>query len=87
MEEASKMNGDTTTIWTDGSKLENGRVGAGIAWFEGGEEKKRKIEVARRDTRTAGQRREGGQAAYNGRYRSFAGGGLEKWWFWAGRGP
>ena len=76
MEEASKMNGDTTTIWTDGSKLENG---AGIAWFEGGEEKKRKIEVTRRDTRTAGQRREGGQAAlYNGRYRSFAGGGLEK---------
>ena len=66
------MSEDTDTIWTDGSRLEDGRVGAGIVWFEKGEETKGKIVVARRDGRTAGHRREGGQATYQGRYRSVA---------------
>ena len=69
VDEARKMSGDMDTIWTDGSRLENGRVGAGIAWFEKGEETTGRIEVARRDIRTAGQRREGGRT-YHGRCRS-----------------
>jgi hypothetical protein len=36
-EEARAMGEDTDTIWTDGSRLDDGRVGVGIAWFEGQE--------------------------------------------------
>ena len=70
MEEANKTSKDTDTIWTDGSRLEEGKVGAGIAWFDKGDDKKGKIEVTRRDNRTAGQRREGGRVTYHGKYRS-----------------
>ena len=55
----------------DGSRLEDGRVGVGMAWFEEGEENRvGKIEVKRRTDRVAGQRREGRQETYLGRYRS-----------------
>ena len=64
------MSGDINTIWTDGSRLENGKVGAGMAWFEEGDETKGKIDVARRDIRTAGSRRERGLVTYHGRFRS-----------------
>lgn len=36
VDEARKMSEDTSTVWTDGSRLENGKVGAGIAWLEEG---------------------------------------------------
>ena len=59
-EEARAMEEDTDTIWTDGSRLEDGRVGVGIAWIESRrEESKGQILTTRRDYRTAGQRREG----------------------------
>ena len=53
------MSRDTDTIWTDGSRLEDGRVGAGVAWFEdnGGDRSEQTV-TKRRDYRTAGQRRE-----------------------------
>ena len=47
------MSEDTDTIWTDGSRLEDGRVGAGIAWFE--REKRRKGKLWSREG-TAGRR-------------------------------
>lgn len=50
MDEASGMSEDTDTIWTEGSKLEDGRVGAGIAWFDKGEDKKGKIKVIKGTT-------------------------------------
>ena len=34
MEEAIKKELDPNTIWTDGSRLDNGTVGAGVAWYE-----------------------------------------------------
>ena len=40
-----------------------------MTWFEQGEEEG-KIEVKRRDNRTAGQRKEGRQETYQGRYRT-----------------
>lgn len=39
VEEAKKMSEDMDTIWTDGSRLEEGKVGAGIAWFDKGDDK------------------------------------------------
>ena len=58
------MEEDTNTIWTDGSRLDDGRVGVGVAWFEdrGGDMSERTI-IKRRDYRTAGQRR-GRQGTY-----------------------
>ena len=58
--EARAMGEDTNTIWTDGSRLEDGRVGAGVAWYEGeGEDSGMQLVTARRDYRTAGRRRKG----------------------------
>ena len=34
LEEASRKEQDPDTIWIDGSKLENGGIGAGVAWYE-----------------------------------------------------
>ena len=58
-DEARAMGKDTDTIWTDGSRLDDGRVGVGIAWLEGRNEgSEGRIVTTRRDYRTAGQRRE-----------------------------
>ena len=59
-EEATTMEGDVNTIWTDGSRLEDGKVGAGVAWYEEeGKNSGRQLISKRRDYRTAGKRREG----------------------------
>ena len=71
MTEANIRNRDLNTIWTDGSRLEDGRVGAGMAWYEKGDrDEEGNIEIRRRDNRTAGQRKEGKQETYLGRHRS-----------------
>ena len=71
MTEAEAMRNDVDTIWTDGSRLEDGRVGVGMAWYEkGDEEEGGKVEVMRRDNRIAGQRKEGKQKTYVGQHRS-----------------
>ena len=58
--EARAMGEDTNTIWTDGSRLDDGRVGAGVAWYENQEEGSERRQVTtRRDYRTAGRRRDG----------------------------
>ena len=58
-EEARSMEGDIDTIWTDGSRLDDGRVGAGVAWFEDHrKDTGEKIVTTRRDYRTAGQTRQ-----------------------------
>ena len=69
-EEARTMNGNVNTVWTDGSRLEDGRVGAGVAWYEDDrKDSGRRLVVARRDFRTGGKRREG-QGGYLGKRRS-----------------
>ena len=73
-EEARAMEKDDNTIWTDGSRLEDGRVGAGVAWYEKERERgegtgEGKIIIKRRDYRTGGDRRKG-QAGYLGESRS-----------------
>ena len=73
--EANDMEEDTCTIWTDGSRLEGGEVGVGMAWFEGTkEDTNERTETTRRDYRTAGQRREGGGETYLGRRRTMRSG-------------
>ena len=61
--EANDMEKDANTIWTDGSRLEDGRVGVGMAWLEDPgddtNDTSERTEIARRDYRAAGQRREG----------------------------
>ena len=83
MEEAKDMEEDTNTIWTDGSRPEDGRVGVGMAWFEDpGDDTSdtgKKADIARRDYRTAGQRREGKSATYLGRLRTIRRGGGKGW--------
>ena len=71
MIEANAMKENVDTVWTDGSRLENGRVGVGMAWYEkGDEEGTGSIMIRRRDSRRAGQRREGKQKTYPGEHRS-----------------
>lgn len=71
MARAEAMMKDTDTIWTGGSRLEDGRVGVGMAWYEKGDEKEGgNIEITRRDSRKAGQRRHGRQRTYIERHRS-----------------
>lgn len=55
-EDARAMGENTDTIWTNGSRLEDGRVGVGIAWMEGqGEDDDMRMMTKRRDFRTAGE--------------------------------
>ena len=63
-EDARAVGEDTDTIWTDGSRLGDGRVGVGMTWFEDsrGEAEERTL-TERRDYRTAGQKRSG-QSGY-----------------------
>ena len=71
-EEARTMVGDANTIWTDGSRLEDGRVGIGVAWYEHkkeGEVSEERLITKRRNYRTGGKRREG-HAGYLGGSRS-----------------
>ena len=69
-EEAEAMGKDMNTIWTDGSRQRDGRVGVGIAWLEGPrEESGRRLVTKRRDFRTAGQRKDG-RGGYLGVERS-----------------
>ena len=82
VDEARKMSGDMDTIWTDGSRLENGRVGAGIAWFEKGEED-RGCEKGHQDGRAKAGR--GSYVPWKMQVPSEGGGRLEKQWFWVGR--
>ena len=59
-EEEARAMGEDITIWTDGSRLEDGRVGAGVAWYENqGEDSGRKLVTIRRNCRTAGERGDG----------------------------
>ena len=59
-EDAMAMERDTDTIWTDGSRLEDGKVGVGVAWFEEPDgDTSERTTTRRRDYRTAGQRRNG----------------------------
>ena len=80
---ANDMETDTGTIWTDGSKLEDGRVGVGMAWFEdpedGTNDTNEKTEIARRDYRTAGQRREGRSETYLGGLCTIRRNGGRRW--------
>ena len=57
MAEAGAREEDVCTIWTDGSRLDDERVGVGVAWFEGlAGDMSERIAIKRRDYRTAGQR-------------------------------
>ena len=49
------------------SRLENGRVGAGVAWYEEVTDDEGRVFVDRRGCRTAGQRRETGHITYLGK--------------------
>ena len=79
-EEARTMGMDADTIWTDGSRLQDGRVGAGVAWYEKAWYEKRddvdrdtatmeRVVIKRRNYRARGKRREG-HAGYLGGSRS-----------------
>ena len=58
------MEEDTDAIWTDGSRLDDGRVGVGVAWFENtGEDVSERTVIKRRDFRTVELRR-GKQKGY-----------------------
>lgn len=72
MEIGNRMEGDLDTIWTDGSKLEKGGVGAGVAWYEevtsSGQQEK--VVFNRRGFGTAGRRREHTRVTHQDRHRS-----------------
>ena len=72
IKEATEKEKGPNTIWADGSRLDDRRVGVGVAWYEKvtEEEEGKRIFFSRRDFRTAGQRRETSRGTYNGRYRS-----------------
>lgn len=55
--QAMEKERDPYTIWTDGSRLDDGRVGAGVAWYEEVAEVRERVFIGRRDFRTAGQRK------------------------------
>lgn len=70
-EEATRKEKDPDTIWTDRSRLEDGGVGAGVAWYEGVAGEEGRVVSGGRDPRTAGQRKETTLYTYHGRHRSF----------------
>lgn len=71
MEEARGQEKDSDTIWTDGSRLADGRAGGGIAWYEGvaigdGEGI---VTTDRRGVVRVGERRRGTMRTYHDRQR------------------
>ena len=68
MEEARAMEENINTIWTDGSRLEDGRVGAGVVWYENcDEDPRQRLITTRTSYRTAGRRRDGAPGYLGGR--------------------
>lgn len=73
IEKAAKKELDQDTIWTDGSGLDDGRVGVSMAWCEEAPESERRgsVVISRRGFCTAGKRRERVGNTYRDRHRSF----------------
>ena len=74
IERARDKEQDPNTIWTDGSKLESGGAGAGVAWYEevAVSEQEGSVVFSSRGFGMAGQRREGTETTCRGRFRSMA---------------
>ena len=71
MEKAKEKEQGPDTIWTGGSKLEGGGVGAGVAWYEEETSEQGRVMSERRGFSTAGQKKERTGNTYHGRYSSF----------------
>ena len=73
IERARGQERDPNAIWTDGSRLDSGGVGARIAWFEEVADGTPPVVVSRRGFLGAGERRERGVRTYHEGHRSLRG--------------